>query len=75
MINLKGKPFFLNEEDIAWVMETKNSMTLEEKVGQLFVPIGYSGDPGYLEGVMLRHHIGGILYRCGDSEEMQKTHL
>ena len=74
MINLKGKPFFLNEEDIAWVMETKNSMTLEEKVGQLFVPIGYSGDPGYLEGVMLRHHIGGILYRCGDSEEMQKTH-
>ena len=23
---------------------------------------------------MLRHHIGGILYRCGDSEEMQKTH-
>lgn len=74
MIDLKGNPFFLNDEDIAWVMETKASMTMEEKAGQLFVPIGYSGDPAYLEGVMLRHHIGGILYRCGNSEEMQSTH-
>ena len=49
-------------------------MTLEEKIGQLFVPIGYSGDPGYLEGVMLSHHIGGIMYRCGEAKEMQKTH-
>lgn len=74
MIDLKGKPFYLNEEEIAWVEETKASMSLEEKVGQLFVPIGYSGDPGYLEGVMLCHHIGGILYRCGDAREMQETH-
>lgn len=74
MIDLKGNPFHLKEEDIAWVEKTKTSMSLEEKIGQLFVPIGYSGDPGYLEGVMLRHHIGGILYRCGDAREMQETH-
>ena len=74
MINLKAKPFYLTDEDIAWVQDTLNSMTLEEKVGQLFVPIGYSGDPGYLEGVMLRHHIGGIMYRCGEAAEMQATH-
>ncbi len=74
MIDLKAKPFSLTEEDIAWVRETLDSMTLEEKVGQLFVPIGYSGDPGYLEGVMLRHHIGGIMYRCGEASEMQATH-
>ena len=49
-------------------------MSIEEKIGQLFVPIGYSGDPGYLEGVMLRRHIGGILYRCGEAAEMQETH-
>ena len=52
MINLKDKPFYLNDDDIRWVTETIGSMTLEEKVGQLFVAIGYSGDPGYLEGVM-----------------------
>lgn len=74
MINLKAKPFYLTDEDIAWVHDILNSMTLEEKVGQLFVPIGYSGDPGYLEGVMLRHHIGGIMYRCGEAAEMQATH-
>ena len=57
MIDLKAKPFYLNDEDIRWVQETKDSMSEEEKIGQLLVPIGYSGDPGYLEGVMLRRHI------------------
>ena len=74
MINLTAKPFYLSDEDIRWVQETLDSMTLEEKIGQLFVPIGYSGAPGYLQGVMLRHHIGGIMYRCGESAEMQATH-
>ena len=74
MIDLKGNPFYLKDDDIAWVMETLESMTQDEKIGQLFVPIGYSGDPGYLEGVMLRQRIGGILYRCGDAAEMQNTH-
>lgn len=73
MIQLNEKPFYLEEKAIRWVEETKASMTLEEKVGQLFVPIGYSGDPGYLEGVMLSHHIGGIMYRNGDAGEMQDT--
>ncbi len=74
MIRLNEKPFFLSDEDIDWVEQTKKDMTLEEKIGQLFVPIGYAGDPGYLEGVMLSHHIGGIMYRCGEAKEMQKTH-
>ena len=74
MIDLKASPFFLDDEAIRWVNETKQSMTVEEKIGQLFVPIGYSGDPGYLEGALLRHHVGGIMYRCGDAAEMQATH-
>ena len=44
MINLTKAPFFLVKEDIEWVENTKKAMTLEEKIGQLFVPIGYSGD-------------------------------
>ena len=74
MVDLKAKPFCLEDGDIRWVEETISAMTLEEKIGQLFVPIGYSGDPGYLEGVMLRHHIGGIMSRCGEAKEMQETH-
>lgn len=36
MIDLKAKPFFLNDQEIAWVKNTIAGMTLEEKVGQLF---------------------------------------
>lgn len=74
MIDLHARPFNLDDAAIARVEALLESMTLEERIGQLFVPIGYSGDPGYLEGVMLRHHIGGIMYRCGESREMQATH-
>lgn len=74
MIDMKAKPFYLDDEAIAWVNNTKESMTLEEKLGQLFVPVGYSGDPEVLDNTMLRLHVGGIMYRCGDAEEMQATH-
>lgn len=73
-MNLKANPFFLNDEAIAWVNKTLADMTLNEKIGQLFVPIGYSGDPDYLNNALLRHHIGGIMYRCGQAQEMQNTH-
>lgn len=36
MINLKAKPFSLDEDAITWVEETLKKMSLEEKVGQLF---------------------------------------
>ena len=49
--------------------EYKVSNDCRGKIGQLFVPIGYSGDPDYLQNVMLSHHIGGIMYRCGESTE------
>lgn len=74
MIDLKAKPFHLDEQAVKWVEKTKAEMTLEEKIGQLFVPIGYSAEPDYLQHEMLDHHIGGILYRCGESREMQACH-
>lgn len=74
MIDLKARPFFLDDEAIAWVNVTKAYMTLDEKIGQLFVPVGYSGDPKVLDNTMLRYHVGGIMYRCGDAAEMQQTH-
>ena len=74
MINLKEKPFYLSEEDIKWVETTIDNMTIEEKIGQLFCPIGMSADENYLKNVILRKHIGGILFRNGEGSEMQKTH-
>lgn len=74
MIDYKAKPFFLSDEDIAWVEETYASMTDEERIGQLFFPIGYSSDPGYLKYAMLSKHPGGMLFRTGTTREMFDTY-
>lgn len=72
-MNLKGAPFYLREEDVQWVEYTLEGMTLEEKIGQLFCPIGYATDRGYLDHELLRWHIGGLFFRDGVSTEMRDT--
>lgn len=72
-MNLKGKPFYLKDEEVQWVEYTLHSMTLEEKIGQLFCPIGYATERGYLENELLRWHIGGLFFRDGMSQEMRDT--
>ena len=44
MTDLKSKPFYLNDAQCRWVEDTLNSMTDEEKIGQLFCVMG--GDYG-----------------------------
>ena len=72
-MNLKGKPFYLKEDEIQWVKKTLKSMSLEEKIGQLFCPIGYSTDRNYLDYELLKWHIGGLFFRDGVSSEMRDT--
>lgn len=36
MVQYREKPFYLGEDEIQWVEEALASMTLEEKIGQLF---------------------------------------
>lgn len=48
MIDLKGKPFYLTNEDIAWVEETLSGMTQDEKLRQLFCMIIYDAQEEYL---------------------------
>ena len=74
MIDLKGKPFYLSDEDIRWVIEMKAMMSIDEKIGQLFCPIGLSGDHNYIDNAILKYNVGGILYRNGIAAEMQETH-
>ena len=40
MVNLKAKPYNLDEQGIKWVEETIANMTIEEKIGHLFVKDG-----------------------------------
>ncbi len=72
-MDISKKPFYLDKEDIHWVMNTYASMSLEEKVGQLFCPIGYSTDPNYLQHELLDKYIGGLFFRDGVGAEMRDT--
>lgn len=69
-IDLKGNPFYLSDEDIRWVEEVRESMSLDEKLGQLFFPIGYSANEQYLQYELLNRAPGGVMFRTGSAEEI-----
>ena len=69
-MDLKAKPFYLSDEDIKWVEETKATLTLDEKLGQLFFPIGYSPNEQYLQYEILSKNPGGLMFRTGKTEEL-----
>lgn len=62
-IDLKGKPFGLNEEQEQWVFKTANAMTREEKAGQLFVIMAKPGEDLETAEAVSKYHIGGVLFR------------
>ncbi len=62
---LKGKPFYLKDEDIKWINDTLNSMTLDEKIGQLFHLVAYSSEEKVLEHMVKDLHINGLMVRGG----------
>ena len=74
MVDLKGNPFYLKDEQIAWVNRTLENLTLDEKVGQLFCPIGMSTDEKALFDLAANKKVGGLLFRPGKGEEVQQAH-
>ncbi len=74
MIDLRAKPFFLNDDQIAWVQNTLAAMTLEEKAGQVFCPMGFTDDPGALRHMVCDIGVGGMMYRMGPAGYIQNTH-
>lgn len=74
MIDLKGNPFYLNDAQIAWVENTLASMTLEEKAGQVFCPMGFTDDPNALRHMVCDIGVGAMMYRMGPAGYIQNTH-
>ena len=70
MVNLKAKPFNLSDEDIKWVKDTIADMTIEEKIGQLFVNMGASRDEEYLKDMLNTYHIGAVRYNPATAEQV-----
>ena len=69
MVNLKAKPFNLNEEQIEWVENTISSMSEDEKIGQLFINLTLQRDKESLDKLINEYHIGGARWQGGTLEE------
>lgn len=69
MVDLKAKPFYLSDEDIAWVQDTLANMTEDEKLGQLFCLIGYTSEHDYIRSLAERYKAGGLMCRPMPMEE------
>jgi len=71
MANLKEKPFLLKEKQIKWVEETIKNMTIDEKIGQLFVHMtGNSTDEQAIKEEIKETKLGGIRFNPRSKEEM-----
>jgi beta-N-acetylhexosaminidase len=70
LVDLKAKPFYLSDEDIAWVESTIAGMTIEEKIGQLFINLFLGFDPEKTKEVIKKYHIGGARYHGGSSDKV-----
>lgn len=72
-MDLKAKPFNLDDSQIAWVNDTLKSMSLEDKLGQLFFFMAF-GDPKdfteQLDKINLRP--SGFLLRGAPSEVIRE---
>lgn len=62
-MDLKTRPFYLTDEQIAWVERTLASMSEAEKAGQLFCVMGGDFTPETLRGMVAAGKIGSVLFR------------
>ncbi|SKA82570.1 beta-N-acetylhexosaminidase [Clostridium sp. USBA 49] len=70
LVDLKAKPYYLNDEDIAWVENTIAKMTIEEKIGQLFINLFCDFDLEKSKELLDKYHIGGVRYQNGTINEV-----
>ena len=70
MVNLKEKPFYLNDEQVKWVEDAIAGMTLEEKFGQLFVLLKVipGVDEEKIKAGLAQSHQGGLRWQGGDMD-------
>lgn len=69
-VNLKEKPYCLNDEDISWVEETIKGMSLDEKLEQLFFVLTGSKDETYLKSICEKEKFGGARYNPLSSKDV-----
>ena len=76
---LRKKPFNLEKEQLNWVYNTLDSMSLHDKIGQLFHLVTYTSDENFLKNICGKYAPGGMMARvlpyreaCQVSNTLQK---
>lgn len=69
-IDLRGNPFYLDDEAVKWVEDTLSGMTVRQKAGQLFCVLFKEAKPSELEYVKgdpgaRRVHVQGRARKTG----------
>ncbi|HKK68901.1 MAG TPA: glycoside hydrolase family 3 N-terminal domain-containing protein, partial [Bacteroidales bacterium] len=70
----QNPPYLIS--DTVWVDSVMNSMSLDEKIGQLFMVAAYSNktekDEDYINYLVKEHHIGGLIFMQGGPKRQLK---
>ncbi|MGL6107874.1 glycoside hydrolase family 3 protein [Romboutsia sp.] len=61
-IDLKAKPFSLSDADIKWVEDTLAGLTLDEKIGQVFVDMLWNNTEEEVKERITKYGMGGFRY-------------
>ncbi len=72
-VDLTKKPFNLNDEQISWVNDIKKGMSIDEKIGQLFLLVGVDDNQMYLDE-LLKNKPGGVMFRPLPREKVLSAH-
>lgn len=73
-VDLKARPFYLDDEAAAWVFDTLKGMSIKEKCGQVFCPMGFTSDENTLRHLTVDLGVGGMMYRADLACNIQETH-
>jgi beta-N-acetylhexosaminidase len=71
MIDLKAKPFFLDDEGILWVRDTLSEMDFLAKVGQLFCEIVWENEGASLDALFSNISPGAVMFRPERGSDIQ----
>lgn len=74
MINLENKPFYLNQNQINQVYKVFHEMTEDDKIGQIFCPIGNPCSDDELETFIDKYKPGAMMFRALDSKKVRHMH-
>lgn len=72
MIDLTTNPYYLTKDEIDYVYQQVNQMTVDEKIGQLFFVIGQDENTVNLDEFIDKYKPGGMMFRPGPAKDIKR---